>query len=293
MDMQVENNPLSARITRVVESSTGKLVLSAATLAGGFSDAKHVVLSDGSQVVVKLFRDSGGDPTVEGATMEYLKRHTQLPIPDVFYSGSDALVHEYIVADGTLSADCEPEAAEYLAKLHEITSDSYGFDFDTLRAGVRQPNPKTSKWVPFFTEHRLLYMAKQALDSGNLPAETMARIERFAEKADAYLDEPEKPSLLHGDISASTVLCYQGKIRAFVDPAAYFGDSEFEFAFAGEKSSLGKAFFDRYKEIRPFRAGFFEYRQSIYNLYPMLLNVKLFGKECLPRIDAVLSRFGF
>ena len=45
--MQVENNPLSAQVTRIVDSSTGKLVLSAATLAGGCSDAKHVVLSDG------------------------------------------------------------------------------------------------------------------------------------------------------------------------------------------------------------------------------------------------------
>jgi len=291
--VQVENNPLSAQVTRIVESSTGKLVLSAATLAGGFSDAKHVVLSDGSQVVVKLFKDSGSDLAVEGATMEYLKQHTQLPIPQVFYSGSDALVHEYVVADGTLSAKYEPEAAEYLAELHKITADSYGFDFDTMRAGVRQPNPKTSKWVPFFTEHRLLYMAKQALDSGHLPADMMTRIEKFAEKTDAYLDEPEKPALLHGDITASTILCYQGKIRAFVDPAIFFGDPEFEFVFDGEQSSLSKVFFDSYKAIRPFRAGFFEYRQNIYNLYPMLLNVKLFGSECLPRIDATLKRFGF
>ena len=291
--MQVENNPLSAQVTRIVESSTGKLVLSAATLAGGFADAKHVVLSDGSQVVVKLFKDSGSDLAIEGATMDYLKRNTQLPMPKVFYSGSDALVHEYIVADGTLSVDSEPEAAEHLAKLHEITSGSYGFEFDTLRAGVRQPNPKTAKWVPFFTQYRLLYMAKQAADSGNLPTEMLARIEKFAEKMDAYLDEPEKPALLHGDITSSTVLCHQGKVRAFVDPAIYFGDSEFEFVFSGERSSLSKVFFDRYKEMRSFRPGFFEYRQSIYNLYPMLLNVKLFGAECLPRIDAVLSRFGF
>ena len=291
--MQVENNPLSAQVTRIVESSTGKLVLSAATLAGGFSDAKHVVLSDGSQVVVKLFKDSGSDLAVEGATMEYLKQHTPLPIPKVFYSGSDALVHEYVVADGTLSVNSEPEAAEYLAKLHEITSGSYGFDFDTLRAGVRQPNSRMEKWVPFFVQNRLLYMAEQASDSGNLPVEMRMRIEKFAGKADAYLDEPEKPALLHGDITASTVLCHQGKIKAFVDPAIYFGDPEFEFTFAGEQSSLSKVFFDRYKEIRPFRAGFFEYRQSIYNLYPMLLNVKLFGSECLPRIDATLKRFGF
>ena len=291
--MQVENNPLSVQVTRIVESSTGKLVISAATLAGGFADAKHVVLSDGSQVVVKLFKDARSNLAIEGATMDYLKRNTQLPMPKVFYSGSDALVHEYVVADGTLSVDSEPEAAEHLAKLHDITADSYGFDFDTLIAGVRQPNPKTKKWVPFFIQHRLLYMAKQAADSGNLPAETMRRIEKFAEKMDAYLDEPEKPALLHGDITSSTVLCHHGKIKAFVDPAIYFGDPEFEFVFSGEQSSLSKVFFDRYNALKPFRAGFFEYRQSIYNLYPMLLNVKLFGSECLPRINAVLSRFGF
>ena len=147
--MQVENNPLSDQITRIVETSTGKLVVSAATLAGGFADAKHVVLSDGSQVVVKLSKDSSGDLAIEGATMDYLKHHTQLPMPELFYSGQDALVHEYIVADGTLSVESEPEAAEHLARLHAVTSDFFGFDYDTLRGGVRQPNPKTEKWVPF------------------------------------------------------------------------------------------------------------------------------------------------
>ena len=291
--MQVENNPLSAQVTRIVESSTGKLVVSVATLAGGFADAKHIVLSDGSQVVVKLFKNSNSDLAIEGTTMEYLKKNTQLPMPQVFYAGTDALVHEYIVADGTLSVESEPEAAEHLAKLHSISSDSYGFDYDTMRAGVRQPNTKTEKWVPFFTQNRLLYMAKLAAENGNLPAEMMTRIQKFSEKIETYLDEPEKPSLLHGDISSSTVLCHHGKIKAFVDPAIYFGDSEFEFVFSGQQSSLSKAFFDRYNELRPFRSGFFEYRQSIYNLYPMLLNVKLFGGECLPQIDVVLKRFGF
>lgn len=291
--MQVENNPLSDQITRIVEKSTGKLVVSAATLAGGAADAKHVVLSDGSQVVVKLSKDSSGDLAIEGATMEYLKQHTQLPMPELFYSGQDALVHEYIVADGTLSVDSEPEAAHHLAKLHSISSDSFGFDYDTLRGGIRQPNPKTQKWVPFFTENRLLYMARQALDCGHLPTDFMNRIEKFAQKTEVYLDEPSKPALLHGDISSTSVLCHHGKIKAFVDPAIYFGDPEFEFVFATERSSLSKVFFDTYNELRPFRPGFFEYRQNIYNLYPMLLNVKLFGSKCLPQINEVLSRFGF
>lgn len=291
--MQVESNPLSARVTRVVEEATGKTVVSAATLAGGIADAKHVVLSDGTQVVVKLPKDSSDDLAVEGAAMDYLKRRTELPVPEVYYSGPDALVHEYVAADGTLSVDCEPEAADHLAKLHAITSDSYGFDFDTLRGGVRQPNAKSAKWVPFFTQNRLLYMARLAYESGNLPPETYARIEKFAENTEKYLDEPPRPALLHGDISTTTILCRGGRVRSFVDPAVFFGDPEFEFAYAGEQPSLSRVFYDRYGERHVFRSGFFEYRQSIYNLYPLLLNVKTRGGGALPRVDAVLKRFGF
>ena len=225
--------------------------------------------------------------------MDYLKRRTELPVPEVYYSGPDALVHEYIAADGTLSVDCEPEAADHLAKLHAITSDSYGFDFDTLRGGVRQPNAKSAKWVPFFTQNRLLYMARLAYESGNLPPETYARIEKFAENTEKYLDEPPRPALLHGDISTTTILCRGGRVRSFVDPAVFFGDPEFEFAYAGEQPSLSRIFYDRYGERHVFRSGFFEYRQSIYNLYPLLLNVKTRGGGALPRVDAVLKRFGF
>ncbi len=291
--MQVESNPLSARVTRVVEQSTGRSVVSAVTLAGGIADAKHVVLSDGTQVVVKLPKDSSDDLAIEGATMDYLKRRTELPVPEVYYSGTDALVHEYIAADGTLSVDCEPEAAEHLAKLHAVTSDFYGFDFDTLRGGVRQPNAKSVKWVPFFTQNRLLYMARLAYESGNLPSEMRARIDKFAENTEKYLDEPPRPALLHGDISATTILCREGRVRSFVDPAIFFGDPEFEFAFVGEQPSLSKIFYDKYRERHVFRSGFFEYRQSIYSLYPLLLNVKVRGGVFLPRIDAVLKRFGF
>lgn len=293
--MQVEKNTLSAALTRIVERSTGKLVLSAATLSGGVvADAKHVVLSDGSQVVLKINPASSENADVEGREMEYLQKNSPLPVPKVFYSGADALVHEFVVADGVLDEAAEPEAAEYVAALHDIKSDSYGFDYDTPIVGLRQPNGKSRKWLPFFTEQRLLFSARNATDEGKLPVDMMARIERFAGRIDHYLDEPPYPSLLHGDLWGSTVLCHEGKVRAFVDPALYFGDSEIEFSYSSKHSSFSKAFFDRYNEIRPFRPGYFEARIHIYNLYPLLLHVRMFDPApYLTRIDAVLKRFGF
>ncbi len=291
--MQVESNPLSDEVTRIVEKSTGKLVVSAATLAGGLADAKHVVLSDGSQVTVKLPMAKADDFAIEGATLAYLKEHTALPIAHQYYSGSEALVHEYIIADGTLQVESETCVAAHLIELHKITSDKYGFDFDTLYCGIVQPNAKKDKWVSFFIENRLLYMARLALESGKLPIEMMRRIENFCEKMEAYLDEPERPSLLHGKVDQSSVLCYKGEIRAFVDPAIFFGDREFEFCFASDKSPLSPLFFKTYNETFPFRPGYLEYRREIYNLYPLLLNIVLLGQEKLPLISKTLSRFGF
>ena len=71
--MQVEKNTLSAALTRIVEHSTGKFVVSAATLSGGLvANTKHVVLSDGSQVVVKVSKDSSENLEVEGAVISRL-----------------------------------------------------------------------------------------------------------------------------------------------------------------------------------------------------------------------------
>mgnify|MGYP002520789824 CR=1 FL=1 len=289
--MQVEKNPLSSKITQIVETATHRLVVSAATLAGGRTDAKLVVLSDGSQVVVKLPKGNGEKLAIEGASIEYLKKHSALPMPKVFYSDDSVLVHEYIVADGTMTADSEPEAAELLAKLHEQTAPQYGFEFDTLYGGVIQPNKKSGKWIDFFAQNRLVFMARQALDSGYLTAETMGRIEKLAGQLHRWLDEPNRPSLIHGDIWSSSVLCHHGRVKAFVDPAICFADSEFEFAFCGMQG-VGKRFYAVYNEIRPFRTGFFEVRQMLYNLYPLLLDIRLNSADAHRRVEAILKRFG-
>ena len=119
----------------------------------------------------------------------------------------------------------------------------------------------------------------------------MGRIEKLAGQLHRWLDEPSRPSLIHGDIWSSSVLCHHGRVKAFVDPAICFADSEFEFAFCGMQG-VGKRFYAVYNEIRPFRAGFFEVRQMLYNLYPLLLDVRLNSADAHRRVEAILKRFG-
>ncbi len=43
----------------------------------------------------------------------------------------------------------------------------------------------------------------------------------------------------------------------------------------------------------PLEPGFHELRSSLYNLYPRLVHVRLFGSSYLAGIDATLARLGF
>ena len=52
-------------------------------------------------------------------------------------------------------------------------------------------------------------------------------------------------------------------------------------------------FFQRYHDLRPIAPGFFETRRDIYNLYPLLVHVRLFGGGYVASVDFILRRFGF
>jgi len=106
------------------------------------------------------------------------------------------------------------------------------------------------------------------------------------------IPEPARPSLIHGDIWAGNVLSVNDHISGFIYPAIYYADPEIGLAFTTLFSTFGDAFFSRYHELRPIRPGFFEERCDIYNLYPLLVHVRLFGGSYVASVDRMLSKFG-
>jgi len=105
--------------------------------------------------------------------------------------------------------------------------------------------------------------------------------------------EPVRPSLIHGDMWGGNVLAANGMITGFIDPALYFADPEIELAFTTLFSTFGDTFFSRYNEHRPLAPGFFEERRDLYNLYPLLVHVRLFGGSYVDSVDGILRKFGF
>ena len=213
-------------------------------------------------------------------------------MPAVLHDDAELLLLSFVETDGGLDKAAEADAGSILASLHAISGRAFGFERDTLIGPLPQSNPWTMSWLAFFRDQRLLAMAAVAHAAGRLPAATLARIEALAGRLERWIEEPPMPSLIHGDMWTGNVLCRRGRIAAFVDPAIYYADPEIELAFSTLFGTFGEAFFTAYGERRALRPGFFEVRRDLYNLYPLLVHVRLFGGSYLGGIERVLDRLG-
>jgi fructosamine-3-kinase len=275
-----------------IEAAIGKRPVRLAPLSGGcIAEIYKADFDDGERLVAKL-AGAEGDLALEAYMLTYLAEHSDLPVPAVIHGAPDLLVMDYIESAGPLDASAETHAAEILAALHGISASEFGHERDTLIGPLPQPNPPSASWLDFFRDQRLLAMARVALEAGRLPGTTMVRLERLAGRLGEWIEEPAAPSLIHGDMWGGNVLARDGRIAGFVDPAIYHADAEIELAFATLFSTFGEPFFRRYGELRPLRPGFFEVRRELYNLYPLLVHVRLFGGGYLGGVEAVLTKLG-
>lgn len=277
-----------------ISVAAGRQLVDIEPIGGGcVSEVYRVRLTDGKCLVAKFDEDATTSLPIEAFMLAYLAEHTQLPVPAVHSISNRLLLMDFVPGESHFSPDAERHAAELLAALHDLTSPTYGFTRDTLIGGLHQPNPPTTSWLDFFRDQRLLYMSGEAARVGRLPSSLQNRIEHLCVNLDRWLFEPVRPSMIHGDVWTTNILATGGRITAFLDPAIYFAHDEIELAFTTLFHTFGRAFYDRYEEIRPINAGFFEERRDLYNLYPLLVHVRLFGGSYVSTVERTVARFGF
>ena len=284
---------MRAEIKQEIEKIAGRTILAAQPLAGGMiSQALRIDLSDGESLVAKV-GDGSHDLRIESFMLRYLRFHSQLPVPAVVYEAQDLLLMEHIAGESRLDDESLRHLGVLLATCHRISAPTYGLERDTLIGPLHQPNAPNQAWIPFFREQRLLYMIGVARESGQLPSELETKLLKFADALESYLIEPAQPALIHGDMWRTNVLVRAGRVRGIIDPALYFAHNEMELAYMKLFDGVGEAFFESYQEQTDIDADFFSVRRHIYNLYPLLVHVTIFGAKYLPPLHESLERFGF
>ena len=155
-----------------------------------------------------------------------------------------------------------------------VSGGLYGFTHDNFIGATKQINTPKNSWIEFFRQCRLspqLKMAEHAMSSGDIAAAG-----RLLDKLDDLLEEPTRPSLLHGDMWGGNHLVGLDGKAILIDPAAYVGHAEADIAMTEMFSPLSRDFYRGYHEKIPESAGYRD-RCDLYNLYHYLNHFNLFG----------------
>ncbi len=98
------------------------------------------------------------------------------------------------------------------------------------------------------------------------------------------------PSLLHGDLWSGNFLIASDGQPVVVDPAVYYGEREVEIAFTELFGGFPPGFLEAYDEAYPLDSGYSE-RRALYQLYPVLVHLNLFGESYGRQVDAIFKHY--
>ncbi len=175
-----------------------------------------------------------------------------------------------------------------LAQLHRQTRPAFGLDFNNYVGSLFQNNNSHDTWIDFYTNERILPLVKLAFESKLLTKENVQEFETLAAKLNAIIPS-EKPSLLHGDLWNGNYIL-SGSKSYLIDPAIYYGHREMDLAMTQLFGAFPDRFYDVYMNNNPLIAGW-EKRVPIFQLYPLLVHLNLFGSTYYPQLNDVLIKF--
>lgn len=220
-------------------------------------------------------------------------KNYDIAVPKVMDVSETHLLMAYIETSPLAKSVQESKAAEVLAKLHSVTNESrmYGYYYDTTIASFMQKNEQTQyNWGLFLGQMRIVPMAKICYERGHISKEILSRLEHLSKDIYKRIDLSKiSPSLLHGDLWSGNIL-FNMNGATLIDPAIYFGDREMELAFIMMFNTFGDTFFQAYTKVHPLSDDFYEVKVPLYQLYPVLVHVALYGVSYVGQLEHLLVR---
>ncbi|TZF84618.1 fructosamine kinase family protein [Pedobacter sp. BS3] len=211
-------------------------------------------------------------------------------IPEVLYvdtlGASQVLLLEWIER-GPVTKKSSELLGRQLAGMHRCTHTHFGLDFDNYMGSLKQANTPALNWSDFFIHQRLEPQVKLALDKHLLDAAMYRKFEELYKRLDnLYPKEP--PALVHGDLWSGNYLVNRAGVPFLIDPAVAYGYRETDIAMTLLFGGFDTAFYRAYQETFPLEKGWQE-RSQLWNLYPLLVHVNLFGRGYLSQLSACLN----
>lgn len=247
-------------------------------LAGGdLSEVLLVPRAEGRSLVAK-----GGPNVATEATMLRMLAGAGARVPGVEGEYDKILIIDHIAHDGVMSPNAWADIGAQLARLHAHRGEAYGWPVDYALGTVALDNREGRDWVRFWGEQRLTVAASL------LDRPWRVRVEALAGRLGELIPPDPPAAFLHGDLWAGNILVDGGHLAAFIDPACYHGHAEVDLAMLCLFSTPPEEFWTAYGG----RDEGWEERLPLYQLFPALVHLRLFGVAYAPMVDRLLHEAG-
>lgn len=283
-------SPLPPAVQDAVQSVLGGPLRNISRLSGGDTSAAYRLERGAEAFVVKVRQEQGEYPALffaEAQGLHLLRQTGTLAVPEVVGYGTTTSYRTpshwtYLILHYLPPAAQTPQQQEALgqglAALHRHTAPQFGGTPDNFMGSLPQANPAAPTAAEFFWQARLEPQLRRA--GAVLTAPERQGFERLREHLPALIPT-EPPALVHGDLWHGNVL-YTSAGPALIDPAATFSHREVDLSLMRLFGGFNERVFAAYQEALPLAAGW-QARADLWNLYPLLVHVNLFGGSYLER----------
>lgn len=284
-------DPATARFIR---DSLGNAVVSSSPVSGGDIGTSHQVeLDDGRRCFIKSYgTEPSGMTRAEAQGLAWLDVPGGPRVPKVLAwsdAGPSLLVLEWLES-GRPDAASEERFGRALATLHRTDPGGFGLASDNFIGRLPQSNRSHSDWATFYARERIEPQVRMAHDAGHFKKSHASLAEKVVERLPALCGPVEPAARLHGDLWGGNALYDDRGTPCLIDPAVHGGHREVDLAMMRLFGGFGERVFEAYNEAWPLAPGADE-RVELYQLYPVLVHVNLFGGSYVGTAQRILERF--
>jgi len=226
----------------------------------------------------------------EAKNLFYLNKKFDF-FPKLIIFNNDYLVIEYFDNDNDRPKKTNPDFLESIIKIHSVSNNLFGFNFNTQIGALEQINDLENSWVSFYSNKRLNPIFELANKKENMGNFINEKINFLLKNIKNFIPDNPSALLLHGDLWEGNILFKKNKFIGFIDPGSFFGHNEMEIAYLRwfNPSFIDSNFLEKYNDYIKLGKNYLNY-EIIYQLYYALCNVALWDKSFIQETKKLLIK---
>lgn len=228
----------------------------------------------------------------EAAGLKILADAKAIFVPEVIAtaeSGKLAFLILENIENGTPGRNFWNEFGTKLADLHRNTSEYFGLDHNNYIGSLTQSNRLHPDFFNFYISERIEPQLKEARNNSAFSLSETRYFDSLFKSLPSIIPV-EKPALIHGDLWNGNFMVSTDGVPYLIDPAVYYGHREADIAMTQLFGGFQNEFYHAYNQAFPLEKEW-QKRVDIFNLYPLLVHVNLFGGGYAAQVLRIIQQF--